>query len=105
MTEKQGDPRYPAIFQRGYEGDTTVRPRPAARVADKPPVALPKVAAAPPHAAALPAAVETVPDAPAQVLQPVEPVSSARNPFLVTAWLVSIGLTAGGGLGIRWATL
>lgn len=79
------DPRYPAAFQRGYEGGA---PDPSASRVPSP------SATAPP-----PAGRQTIDGKPGEQSLP-EP---QRNPFVVALWVVSIALIAGGVAAIVWS--
>lgn len=95
MSDESGvDPRFPAVFQRGYEGGGAVQPP------VKQPIGLPPAVeerATPSGATATESAtLEAETSA-----SPAEP--EERNPFITAVWVASIALTLSGLVVVYWA--
>ncbi|QEE62403.1 hypothetical protein FVA74_13095 [Salinibacterium sp. dk2585] len=106
MSEQPGvDPRFPAVFQRGYAGGGETRAEARRDGAGSVGAASHEVAARQPVAAANPSEVTAAPDAAAPTARTegaIEEREPRVNPFIVVLWVLSLALTVGGVRAITW---
>jgi len=99
------DPRFPAVFQRGYAGGGETRAEARRDRAGSVGAASPEVADRQPVAAATASDVTTRPDAAATTARTDDAIEVREprvNPFIVVLWVLSLALTVGGVRAITW---